>query len=406
METYHKLDLQFIDGDWRQGKGSKQIDSINPYTQEVYASFQAASLDDLDEAYQSAKKHQLAWSDMNPFERNAIMRQAARIMEKRKDELVNILVKDSGSTIMKAKQEVELSTSIVRLAAEFPFAMETTVNQSMIPGKTNYLIRKPLGVVGVIGPFNYPMYLAMRSVAPALATGNTVVLKPSSSTPVSGGTVLGKIFEEAGVPKGVMHVLTPKTSEIGDAFYEHPVPKMISFTGSTEVGTRIGEVAGKKVKDTILELGGNNAFVVLDDANIEYAARGAVFGRFFHSGQICMAVNRIIVEESVMEEFCERFVELAKTVKVGDPEKKGTFVGPLISHSAIERLQKEIAKAKEEGAEVLLEGEIDGNVMGPTILKGTNDMTTAKNEMFGPVVTIIPAKDDAEALKIANDTEA
>lgn len=406
METYRNLDLQFIDGEWRKGKGSKQVESINPYTQETYATFQAASLDDIDEAYQSAKKHQLTWSDMNPFERNGIMRKAAEIMEQRKDELIDILVKDSGSTIIKATQEVELSISIIRLATNFPFAMETTVNQSMIPGKTNYLIRKPLGVVGVIGPFNYPMYLAMRSVAPALATGNAVVLKPSSSTPVSGGTLLGKIFEEAGIPKGVMHVLTPKTSEIGDAFYEHPIPKMISFTGSTEVGVRIGEIAGKNVKDTILELGGNNAFVVLDDADIDKAVRGAVFGRFLHSGQICMSVNRIIVEESVVDEFCEKFVELAKTIKVGDPEKKDTLVGPLISHSAIERLQKEIKKAKEEGAEMLLEGKIDGNIMGPTILKGTNDMTTAKNEMFGPVVTVIPVKDDEEALKVANDTEA
>lgn len=406
MEAYTELNLQFIDGEWREGKSSNQVESMNPYTEESYAVFQAASMEEIDEAYEVAERNQADWAAMNPFQRNAIMRQAITVMEKRKDELVDILIKDSGSTVLKAQQEVDLTIAIVRLAADFPFAMETTVNQSMIPGKENHLVRKPLGVVTVIGPFNYPMYLAMRSIAPALATGNTVVVKPSSSTPVSGGTLLGKIFEEAGVPKGVLQIVVPKTSEIGDALYEHPIPEMISFTGSTAVGSRIGEVAGKNVKDTILELGGNNVLVVLDDADIEKAAQGAVFGSFMHSGQICMAINRIIVDEAVMDEFTKQFIELSKSVPVGDPEKEDTLIGPLISHAEVERLQKEVQQAKDEGAEVLLEGEVNGNVMGPTILKGRNDMTTAQHEMFGPVVTIIPAKDDEDALKLANDTEA
>lgn len=406
MEAYTKLDLQLIDGEWRAGKSSSQVESINPYTEESYAVFQAASLEDMDEAYQAAENNQADWERMNPFARNQIMRKAIAIMEERKAELTDILVHESGSTRMKAQQEIDLSIAIVRLAADFPFAMETTTNQSMIPGKTNHLIRKALGVVTVIGPFNYPMYLAMRSVAPALATGNTVVIKPSSSTPISGGTVLGKIFEEAGLPKGVLQVVVPKTSEIGDALYEHPIPKMISFTGSTAVGSRIGEVAGKNVKETILELGGNNAFVVLDDADIEKAVRGAAFGSFLHSGQICMAVNRIIVDETIIDEFSDKFVELAQTISTGDPTKSDTFIGPLISHREIERLQEQVAQAKTEGAEVLLQGEVDGNVMTPTILKGTNDMATAQNEMFGPVVTIIPAENDEDALKLANETDA
>ena len=378
MKAYNKMNLQFIDGNWRKGNSSSQVESINPYSQESYAVFQAASLDDINEAYQSAEKYQVDWATMNPFQRNQIMRKVTDIMEERKDELIDILVNESGSTVMKAQQEVELSIAIVRLAADFPFAMETITNQSMIPGKTNHLIRKPLGVVSVIGPFNYPMYLAMRSVAPALATGNTVVVKPSSSTPVSGGTVLGKIFEEAGLPKGVLQVLIPKTSEIGDAFYEHPIPKMISFTGSTAVGSRIGEIAGKNIKETILELGGNNAFVVLDDADIDKAVQGALFGSFLHSGQICMAVNRIIVDRTVIDEFSEKFVELAQSIQVGDPTKEETFVGPLISRSAVARLQKEVAQAKKEGAEVLLQGKVHHNVLAPTILKGSNDMATAQ----------------------------
>ena len=156
----------------------------------------------------------------------------------------------------------------------------------------------------VIGPFNFPMFLAMRSVVTALASGNTVLLKPASTTPITGGILLAKIFEEAGLPPGMLSVVVPKTSEIGDSLYTHPIPHVISFTGSTEVGRRIGEMIGREIKRSILELGGNNAFVVLDDADIDYAAR-SVFGRFLHSGQICMSVNRVIVHESIFDAFAE-----------------------------------------------------------------------------------------------------
>lgn len=405
MNKYEQLDLNYIDGEWRKGRSSEIIESFDPYTEKSYVKVQAASLEDLDEAYESAKKHQKEWAKTNPFKRAGIIRKAIQIMENRKDELVDILVKDAGSTIAKAELELKITMSVMQLAAEFPFRMETIVNESMIPGKKNHLIRKPLGVVGIIGPFNFPMNLSMRSVAPALATGNAVVLKPGHQTPVSGGNVLAKIFEEAGLPKGVLQVIHPKISEIGDAFYEHPVPNLISFTGSTKVGKKIGEVAGREVKKTILELGGNNAMVILDDADIERAAKGAVYGRFMHSGQICMAINRIIVDESVFDEFAEKFVEIAKSLKHGDPTQEGTLVGPLIDGDQVDRLLEEVKKAKSEGAEVLLEGKREGNVLTPTILKGTNEMTTAQNEMFGPVVTLIPAKNEEHALELANDTE-
>lgn len=406
MNTYDQMDLNYIDGEWREGRSDIVIESIDPYTEESYIKVQAASLDDLDDAYESAKRHQKEWAETNPFQRAAVIKKAIGIMEDRKEEIVDILIKDAGSTAAKAELELDITLSVMGLAAEFPFRMETIVNESMIPGKKNHLIRKALGVVGVIGPFNFPLNLSMRSVAPALAAGNAVVLKPASKTPVSGGNIIGKVFEEAGLPKGVLHVVHPKTSEIGDAFYSHPIPDLISFTGSTGVGKEIGEVAGREVKRTILELGGNNAMVILDDADIDRAVKGAIYGRFMHSGQICMSTNRIIVDESVFDEFAEKFVETARSLKHGDPTEKGTLIGPLISGDEVDRLLDEIEKAKSEGAEVLLEGKREGNVLTPTILKGTNDMTTAQNEMFGPVVTLIPAKDEAEALELANDTDA
>lgn len=406
MGAYTNLGLNYVNGVWRDGKGGKEIVSLNPYTDEVVATFQAASLEDIDEAYRAAEEKQAAWAEKNPYEISRIISRAARIMEDRKQEIIEILVKDSGSTIIKATIEVESTIGIAYMAAQFPFKMETTVNPSLIPGKTNYIIRKPVGVVSVIGPFNFPMFLAARSIFPALATGNAVVLKPASTTPVAGGTLLAKIIEEAGVPAGIFSVVVPKTADIGDAFYEHPVPRLISFTGSTAVGSRIGEIAGKHIKKTILELGGNNAFVVLDDADVDRAVRAAAFGRFLHSGQICMSVNRIIVDESLFEEFSEKYVALAKTLQVGDPSQPATLIGPLIAQTEVKRLLAEIEKAKAEGAEVLLEGDVEGNVMHPTILKGTNAMTTAQHEMFGPVVTLISVKDETEALKVANDTDA
>lgn len=200
-------------------------------------------------------------------------------------------------------------------------------------------------------------------------------------------------------------MVVPDISEIGDAFVEHPIPRMISFTGSTGVGRHIGELCGRNIKKVVLELGGNNAFVVLEDADIERAVKGAVFGKYMHSGQICMAVNRIIVHQDIYEEFTKKYIELAQKIKVGDPHDEKTLIGPLINQKAVKRLLGEVEKAKAEGAEILLEGSVDGNVMTPYILKGTNETSTAKNEMFGPVVTIIPVADEEEALRVANDTE-
>lgn len=405
MANYTGLDSQFIGGQWKNGTGSSTIDLTNPYTQESIVSFQSASVKDIDDAYQSAKFTQIEWSAVNAFERSRIINEAARIMEDRRKELVQLLIEDAGSTFIKANVEVDFCIAITRHAASFPFQMEAISPPSIVPGKKNKVFRLPLGVVGVIGPFNFPMYLAMRSVAPALAAGNGVVLKPDSQTALSGGTVLGKIFEEAGVPEGVLNVVVPDIGEIGDAFVEHPIPRMISFTGSTGVGRHIGEICGRMIKKVVLELGGNNPFVVLENADIERAIEGAAFGKYMHSGQICMAVNRIIVHQDIYEEFTNKYVELVKKIKVGNPSDTDTLIGPLINQKAVKRILGEVEKAKEEGAEVLLEGSVDGNVMSPYILKGTNDMSTAKNEMFGPVVTIIPVASEAEALRVSNDTE-
>lgn len=406
MEKYQDLNLNYIGGTWRAGSSGKKTAVANPYNGEEVAVFETASMEDINEAYETALEHQRSWEETNPYQVNAIMNKAVEIMKSRYDEIIDLLVKETGSTVIKAHVELDSCIGVTARAAGYPFHMETQVGRSLIPHKMNYTIKKAAGVVGVIGPFNFPMYLAIRTVAPALAAGNGVVLKPSSQTPITGGTLLAKIFEEAGVPAGVFSVVVPKTSDIGDAFYEHPIPDVISFTGSTAVGRRIGEVAGREVKKTMLELGGNNAVVVLDDADVDYAVRSAVFGRFLHSGQICMSANRIIVDESIFDEFAQKFVELTKTIKVGDPAAQGTLVGPLISEKEAERVVDWVEKARAEGAEILLEGKREGALVYPYVIKATNDTWTAKQEVFGPVANLIPAKDEADALRIANDTIA
>ncbi|RSD23049.1 aldehyde dehydrogenase family protein [Mesobacillus subterraneus] len=404
MELYKELNKQYISGEWRDGTGQSRFEDTNPYNDEVLAEFKMAGVDDISEAYESAKKVQKEWENVNPFERSTIMENAVRIMTNRRKELVDLIVRETGSTHIKANVEVDFCIAITRESASFPLRMDGKMVPSLVPGKENRVYRKPLGVVGVISPFNFPMYLSMRSVAPALAVGNGVVLKPDEQTAMSGGTVIAKIFEEAGLPKGLLNVTVSDIGEIGDSFVENPIPRMISFTGSTGVGRHIGALCGKNIKKVALELGGNNALVVLEDADVDHAVNSAIFGKFMHNGQICMAVNRVIVHKDRYEEFVEKFVKKVKSLKVGDPREQDTLVGPLINRGAVERILGEIEKAKSEGAKVLLEGSANGTLMSPYVLTGSNDVATAKNEMFGPAVTIISVDSEEEAIRVANDT--
>jgi aldehyde dehydrogenase (NAD+) len=259
----------------------------------------------------------------------------------------------------------------------------------------------------MISPWNFPLHLSSRSVAPALALGNAVVIKPSSDTPVTGGLLLAKIYEEAGLHAGVLNVVVGSGSEIGDAFVKHPITRVISFTGSTEVGRRIAELAAQSpiLKRVVLELGGNSPCVVLDDADIDLASRIALFGKFLHQGQICMAINRLIVDEKVFDEFADAFVAGVSAMKVGDPSDERTVVGPLINRQQLEKLQRHIEQARSEGARELVGGGAEGLVLPPHVFDHvTNNMTIAREELFGPVVGVVKVRGDGEALAAANDT--
>ena len=396
---------QYINGQWVKGNSTKQIKDYNPYTKEEIITIQAASMEDLDHAFIAAKQAQPLWETMSLGEKQRLFERLEAVLKGKKQEIIQWLVKESGSTLMKATVEFDSSVNTVREAASFLTRMKGEILPSYVPGKENRIYRTAKGVIGVIGPWNFPFLLTMRSVAPAVATGNTVVVKPASDTPVTSGLLVGELFEEAGFPPGVVNVIVGRGSEIGDAFVTHPIPDMISFTGSTEVGRRIGELAGRNVKDVALELGGNNVMIVLEDADIEEAARAAAFGKFLHQGQICMALNRIIVEETVYDEFVEEFTEVVKGLHTGDPADPHTFIGPLINHDQVNRIVAAVDESVLKGAILHLDGQVHDCLMEPIILTNvTNDMPIANNEIFGPVAPIIKAEDEAEAIHIANDS--
>ena len=405
MNQFSKLNQQFISGQWRDGKSQKVLSDRNPFNGEVVAQFKLASLADLDEAYRSAASAQKVWAEVNPFEKQKILEKAITWVERNEGDLADIIIEELGGTRLKAMIEIYLAKTFIKEASSYPLRMTGEILPSMVDGKENRLYRVPAGVVGVISPFNFPFNLSMRSVAPALGAGNGVVLKPHDDTPITGGTIVAKIFEEAGIPKGLLNVVIADLGEMGDAFLEHPIPRIISFTGSEAVGRHIGEVAGRNLKKAILELGGNSAMMILNDADVDLAVNAAVFSRFAHQGQVCMCSNRILVQRGVYQEFLNRFVDRVAKLKAGDPKKADTELGPLINQRQTETFKKQVERGIDEGAKVALRGKIEGNVATPTVFADVRpNMWIAQNELFGPAVCLIPFDSPEEAVRIANDS--
>ncbi len=404
--NYTKWNKLYIGGKWKEGSGAKVDIVTNPYNGERITELKFGGKKDIDEAYKAAKAAQPAWAEVPAYEKIALLEKAAQLFAERKEELVKLLIDESGSTRLKAGIEVDSCVADIKEAAKYPMMMRDEIFPASVPGKENRAYYFPVGVVGIISPWNWPLYLSVRGVAPALAAGNGVVLKAASLTPVSGGLVIAKIFEDAGFPKGILNVVVSDPSEIGDYFYEHPVPRVISFTGSTNVGKRVGEIAGKNLKRASLELGGNNVLIVLDDADVDQAVSAAAFGRYLHQGQICISTNRIIVDRKLYPEFVEKFKKVTARVKVGDPNDPDTIIGPMITKKQIERALKVLDGCEKEGARIEVRGKVNGSLMEPSIVTGvTNDMTIARTELFSPIAVIMPVNNEEEAIRIANDSD-
>jgi aldehyde dehydrogenase (NAD+) len=396
---------QLIDGQWQDGSGEDVLVDRNPFSAAVIAEFPLANVDDIDAAYRSAARAQEAWAKVNPYAKRTVFENAVKYVESHFAELMDIIIDELGGTRLKAGFEIGLVLDMLKEASTFPLRMEGKILPSAVDDRENFLYRVPVGVVGVISPFNFPFFLSMKSVAPALAAGNGVVLKPHEQTPIMGGTIIGKIFEEAGLPSGLLNVVVTDIKAVGDAFLEHPVPRVISFTGSTAVGRHVAEVGARHFKKVLLELGGNSAFVVLEDADLEYAVDAAVFSRFTHQGQICMSANRVLVHRGVFDEFVDLFCAKVASLTVGDPREEATIIGPLITEKQAVDLNAVVDAAIADGATPRLRGEINGNLLDPVVLVDVRpDMEVAQRELFGPVVCLIPFEDDDEAVAIANNT--
>ncbi|OZI11807.1 aldehyde dehydrogenase [Bacillaceae bacterium SAS-127] len=405
MRRYQQLNKNFINGEWVEGSSGRFLADVNPYNGEEIAKFQLASIKDLDHAYKSADQARQEWGKVNPYKQREILESAVTYIQANREDIIEIIIEELGGTRLKANFEIGLVIDILKEAATYPLRMEGKILPSPVDGKENRLYRKPVGVVGVISPFNFPFFLSMKSVAPAIGAGNGVVLKPHEETPITGGALIAKIFEEAGVPKGLLNVIVTDIKEIGDTFVGHPIPNVISFTGSTTVGRHIGQKAIQHFKKPLLELGGNSAFIILDDADLDYAVEAATFSRFTHQGQICMSANRILVHHSLYEEFNRKFKEKVCSLKVGNPKEADTVIGPVMNKKQAERLEGIIQLAIEEGATPLLKGRIEGTLVHPTILIDVSPhMCVAQEELFGPVVTVAPFDTDEEAIAFANHT--
>ncbi|MFF9155721.1 aldehyde dehydrogenase family protein [Streptomyces sp. NPDC014846] len=406
MSSYFTdLARQYIDGEWRPGSGSWDVIDFNPYDDEKLASITVATVDEVDQAYRAAARAQKQWAATNPYTRRAVFERALRLIEDREREIADLIIAELGGTRVKAGFELHLAKEFLRESIHLALRPEGRLLPSPTDGKENRVYQVPVGVVGVISPFNFPFLLSLKSVAPALALGNGVVLKPHQNTPIAGGTLLAKIFEQAGLPGGLLNVVVTDIAEIGDAFIEHPVPKVISFTGSDKIGRHVATVCARNFKRAVLELGGNSALVVLDDADIDYAVDAAVFSRFVHQGQVCMAANRVLVDASVADEFTEKFVAKVRTLKVGDPRDPETVIGPVINSAQANAVSGTVRQAIAEGATALVHGSTTDNLVEPSVLTGLPaDSALLRQEVFGPVVFLVPFDGEEEAVRIVNDT--
>ncbi|MGX1186451.1 benzaldehyde dehydrogenase (NAD) [Pseudomonas sp. F-14 TE3623] len=353
---------------------------------------------------QAARLAQAKWFGLPYDERALVLRKAAQIAESHFEEIVGWIVRESGSVQAKAAFEASLCIKALHESSGLPSRSQGELLPSTA-GRLSIARRRPLGVIGVISPFNFPLYLAIRAVAPALALGNSVVLKPDPRTTVCGGFAIARIFELAGLPEGVLHVL-PGGAEAGAALVSDPNVAMIQFTGSTGAGRKVGEAAGRHLKKVSLELGGKNSLIVLDDADLDIALRNATWGVYLHQGQICMSTGRLLVQRGIYERFVTRLVDKARSLTVGNPANGEVALGPLINAQQRDHAHRIVQEAVKAGAKLETGGSFEGLFFQPTVLTGVQQHNPAfHEEIFGPVAVVVPFDTDEEAVSLANDTD-
>lgn len=395
----------YINGGYQAALSGKTIKSLNPATGQAYAIVQQANQEDARQAIEHASSAFNLWKNTNPTSREAILLKAADILLQRADEFKELLIDEAGATILKANYEVHHTATFLRAIAGECRRVTGETFLSDYAGVKSYSIRRPLGVILAIAPFNFPLLLGIRKIGWAIAAGNAVILKPSEVTPIC-GLKIAEIMTEAGLPPGVLNVLPAEGKELGDVLIADPRVKKVTFTGSTKVGQSIAETCAKYQTKVTLEMGGKNPIIVLNDADIDYAVNSAAFSNFMNQGQICMTGSRVIVEEGIYYEFVNRMTEKVKQIKYGNPRDPGVIVGPLIRPNQPAFIQQQVDLAINQGARLLVGGRYEQSVYLPTLLSDvTQDMDIFHTECFGPVASMIKANNFQNAIDIANDSQ-
>jgi acyl-CoA reductase-like NAD-dependent aldehyde dehydrogenase len=408
----------YIDGAWVDADDAGTMEVVNPANHEVIARVPKAGRSDARRAIDAAVEAAGKAESITAYERSKVLLKVAGLLEQNSEEMAKLISNNVGKPIVDSEAETARGILTLTFAAEEAkriYGQTIPLDSHPFPSgnqnRLGFTIREPVGVVGAISPFNFPLNLLLHKVAPALAAGNTVVVKPPSDGPLP-ALALAKMFEEAGLPGGILNVVLGPGGEVGDEIITSAKVNAVSFTGDTETGREIAEKAARTNKKVILELGGHNPLIVLDDAKVVNAVSSALAGTFSYAGQVCTATRRIILKESVRERFLTQFEEAVETLKVGDPLDRSTSVGPVINARSLEKIDGLVKDASGKGARVraggsrLEYGELaKGNFYAPTILDGVSStMEIAQKEVFGPVSAVMEATSDDEAVEMANST--
>ncbi|HYJ46039.1 MAG TPA: aldehyde dehydrogenase family protein [Pyrinomonadaceae bacterium] len=403
----------FINGEWVESVSSRTTENINPAnTDDVLGTIRQATRDEARAAVEAASNAFRGWRSTPAPTRGRIIARAARLMEEHKEELAQLLTREEGKTIAESRGELQRSINVAEFCAGESRRMNGETIQSELPSNFAYTIKQPLGVVAVVTPWNFPVAIPVWKIAPALVAGNTVVFKPASLTPATAVRIV-EIFEEAGIPKGVLNLILGSGSEAGDEIINHPAVKAVSFTGSNQVGIRLYEEVSRRGAKVQCEMGGKNPVVVLEDADLDLAVESTAQGAFGSSGQRCTATSRAIVVQDVADEFVSRIVKRAESMRIGAGSDPVTEMGPSVDEGQFKTVLDYINIGREDGAELKCGGiraEGDGLDKGyfvrPTVFdRVTPDMRIAREEIFGPILSVLRVRDFDEAMRVANDSE-
>jgi benzaldehyde dehydrogenase (NAD) len=394
---------RFLAG-WQPGSG-EPYEVREPATGRSLLTLNRSTVEDVRRAAATATKAQQAWAETNYQERAAILRRAADIYEAHRAEFGTWTQRETGAHHNKMHHEQNFTAQELLNASTIPSQPYGSLLPSAVPGRLSMTRRVPVGVIGAITPWNSPSVLGMRVVAPALALGNAVILKPDPQTPVCGAAVFAAVLAEAGLPEGLLQVVIGD-AEVGEALVTDPDVNLVSFTGSTEVGRHVGSLAGGLLKKVSLELGGNNAFIICDDADLEAAASAGAYSSFQFQGQVCFAVGRHIVHHSVADDYVALLSERARRLRTGDPYREDVDLGPIVNEQQLARVDGIVRRSVEGGARVAEGGTHDGLFYRPTVLADvTTDLPAWTDETFGPVAPVVTFETDAEAIALANSSQ-